>query len=82
MPVPTPATMTATMSARMPAPMPAPLPAPMSRPVQAPPHTAASERRANPGDRLTVDPDDRRRRARTALLELAVARSVERRRVI
>jgi hypothetical protein len=34
------------------------------------------------GDRLTVDPDDRRRRARIALLELAVSRTAERRRVV
>ena len=28
------------------------------------------QRRANPGDELTVDPADRRRRARAALLDL------------
>lgn len=28
------------------------------------------QRRANPGDELTVDPADRRRRARSALLDL------------
>ncbi|MFF8345726.1 hypothetical protein ACF049_05185 [Cellulosimicrobium funkei] len=30
----------------------------------------APRRRANPGDELTVDPTDRRRRARAALLDL------------
>lgn len=30
----------------------------------------ATRRRANPGDELTVDPADRRRRARAALLDL------------
>jgi len=52
------------------------------RPILAASHSAAPTRRATAGDKLTVDPDDRRRRARTALLELAVARSVERRRAI
>ncbi|SKC57622.1 hypothetical protein [Krasilnikoviella flava] len=70
----------------MPVPTPATMPATTSRPILPSPHASAgsrpAERRANPGDRMTVDPDDRRRRARTALLELAVARSVERRRVI
>ncbi|MFI2104247.1 hypothetical protein ACH436_13205 [Isoptericola sp. NPDC019693] len=68
------------MAATMPVPTPAP-----SRIVLPSPHTVTAPgaaRRANPGDRLTVDPDDRRRRARTALLELAVARSVERRRTV
>ncbi|MFE5290589.1 hypothetical protein ACFQ8T_00290 [Isoptericola sp. NPDC056618] len=70
------------MAATMPVPTPVPAP---SRAVLPSPHSAAASgagRRANPGDRLTVDPDDRRRRARTALLELAVARSVERRRAL
>ncbi|MFE6235921.1 hypothetical protein [Cellulosimicrobium sp. NPDC057862] len=31
---------------------------------------AEPQRRANPGDELTVDPADRRRRARAALLDL------------
>ncbi|MFC7876459.1 hypothetical protein [Isoptericola sp. NPDC057391] len=71
------------MAATMPVPTPVPAP---SRAVLSSPHPAPAApgagRRANPGDRLTVDPDDRRRRARTALLELAVARSVERRRTV
>lgn len=37
-------------------------------------------RRPTRGDLLTVDPQDRRRRAQAALLELVVTRSVERRR--
>lgn len=32
--------------------------------------TAEGRRQANPGDELTVDPADRRRRARAALLDL------------
>ncbi|HWV76628.1 MAG TPA: hypothetical protein VN027_04880 [Isoptericola sp.] len=65
-------------------PVPTPVPA-ATRAILPSPHTAtgaATVRRANPGDRLTVDPEDRRRRARTALLELAVARSVERHRTV
>ena len=71
-----------------PTPLTMPTHANLPRPVAAAPvrpaHPVgqAPARRANPGDRLTVDPDDRRRRARTALLELAVSRSVERGRVI
>jgi len=59
-----------------------PVPAPPARRAPSSPLDAAPARRANRGDERTVDPEDRRRRARTALLELAVARSVERRRVI
>ncbi|MFC8598305.1 MULTISPECIES: hypothetical protein [unclassified Isoptericola] len=65
--------------------MPVPTPTPPSlRPIlsSSSPSASAPTRRPTAGDRLTVDPDDRRRRARTALLELAVARTVERRRVI
>lgn len=70
------------MAATMPVPTPVPA---TTRAILPSPHPAAGAgtvRRANPGDRLTVDPEDRRRRARTALLELAVARSVERRRMV
>ena len=78
MPVPTPVPMRA--------PMPTPTPARTTRhttaPAAAASHAPARTRRANPGDRLTVDPDDRRRRAQTALLELAVTRTVARRRTI
>ncbi|MEU2200711.1 hypothetical protein [Isoptericola sp. NPDC019482] len=61
-----------------------PVPTPVApRAILPSPHPGTGTvRRANPGDRLTVDPEDRRRRARTALLELAVARSVERRRTV
>ncbi|MGF0118501.1 hypothetical protein ACQFYA_19610 [Promicromonospora sp. Marseille-Q5078] len=63
--------------------MPVPTPTPTTmRPILPASHSVAPTRRATAGDQLTVDPDDRRRRARTALLELAVARSVERRRAI
>lgn len=70
------------MAATMPVPTPVPAPSRAVLPSPHSPGAAGSGRRANPGDRLTVDPDDRRRRARTALLELAVARSVERRRTL
>jgi hypothetical protein len=73
-PVPTPLTMPTRPS------LPRPVAVAPARPAH--PVGEAPARRANPGDRLTVDPDDRRRRARTALLELAVSRSVERGRVI
>ncbi|MCK9793941.1 hypothetical protein M1843_09315 [Isoptericola sp. 4D.3] len=69
MPVPTPVPSSVPTPTRVPA-----------RPILPSPHTGTPARRATAGDRLTVDPDDRRRRARTALLELAVARSAERRR--
>ncbi|MEN5075047.1 hypothetical protein ABE437_14600 [Isoptericola cucumis] len=49
-----------------------------SPPVDSPPVGAV--RRPTRGDLLTVDPADRRRRAQTALLELVVTRSTERRR--
>ena len=53
-----------------------PRPSP-TRPPHAPPVDAV--RRPTRGDQLTVDPADRRRRAQTALLELVVTRSTERR---
>ncbi|CAM3495667.1 hypothetical protein [Isoptericola cucumis] len=59
-------------------PRPSPARPPHAPPVDAPPVDAV--RRPTRGDLLTVDPADRRRRAQTALLELVVTRSTERRR--
>lgn len=44
--------------------------------------TRAADTSLSRGDLLTVDPDDRRRRARIALLELSIARTTERRRAV
>jgi len=52
---------------------------PATHPLATDPGTADT-RRPTRGDRLTVDPADRRRRAQTALLELVVTRSAGRRR--
>lgn len=55
-------------------------------PVPMPTATGAdggsSSPRPSQGDLLTVDPEDRRRRARVALLELAVSRTTQRRRAV
>ena len=59
-------------------PRPSPARPPHAPPVDSPPVDAV--RRPTRGDLLTVDPADRRRRAQTALLELVVTRSTERRR--